>query len=238
MSAAEKLAKLAEAARERRQRRGDDRPDPAGPVYHMGTEATEAWRNAAREPLRRLREVKQGTRTPVEKMINTIVALIDARLSGKPETVVFDREDVCSKTTYYTKWRDDPDFVAALDEATQLAYDWKDGWAMSRIRLAAEKLQVAAPDMTDIAIAIAKRAFLANDDAAALRAVFGVLDRADVKTAVKSGVSMDASVSRSDVVNLADLDPAAAAAFLENTRVLQEMRRQSDDEDEDDAGPA
>lgn len=233
MSAAEKLAKLKEAVRARQAQQEAGHPDPTGPVYYMGTEATEAWKTAAREPLRRLREAKRGTRTPVEKMVNTIVAIIDARLSGLPESAVFDREDTCAKTTYYTKWLADEEFAAALEEATRLAYEWKDGWAMSRVRQAAEMLQVASPDMVAIALAVAKLTFTSGDYAAALRASFGALDRADVKTAVKSGVALDASVSRRDVVNLADLDPEAAAAFLANTQALRDL----DDEGDEDAGP-
>jgi hypothetical protein len=240
MSAEDKLARLAELARSKL---GKQEPtDPAGPVYHLGAAATAEWRRETREAFRRLRDAKERVNYPhTEKMVDTVVALVDARLSGEPETPVFDRPDTCAYQTYHAKWKHDPDFATCLADVTRLAREWKDNRVASKIREAAEKLAIAAPQMTDIAIATAVQAFQAGDHPAALRAAFGILDRADVKTAVKSGVAVNASVARSDVVNLTELDPDAANAFLANVRVLQETAGDEDEADAmhpmDDAGP-
>ena len=233
MSAEDKLARLAELARSKLGMQ--ESADPAGPVYHLGAAATAEWRRETREAFRRLRDAKERANYPhTEKMVDTIVALVDARLSGEPETPVFDRPDTCAYQTYHAKWKHDPDFAECLADVTRLAREWKDNRVASKIREAAEKLAIAAPQMTDIAIATAVRAFQEGDSQSALRAAFGILDRADVKTAVKSGVAVNAAVARSDVVNLADLDPAAAGAFLANVQVLKEIEDQGDE----DAGPA
>ena len=117
----------------------------------------------------------------VDKKRATIIALVDARLAGKPEESVWQLRGVCCRTTYHLKWKKDPIFADVLDEVDRLAHAWKDRRALEALRESAEMLALASP----AAVGVAIRA-MANDDVRiALSAAFGVLDRASPRTAAK-----------------------------------------------------
>lgn len=105
----------------------------------------ENWWPLAKAEFDALRE--EHSRHPhKEKMVNTIFYLVDARVSGKPETAVFVRPDVCSENTYYAKWRKDAAFAACLENVTRLALEWKDGRYARALKTAVERLQLASPN--------------------------------------------------------------------------------------------
>lgn len=194
------LAKLREASEKAAaQLPADDAGNPNSPdaikahaataksTYKMGDVATAEWRALAHEEFKKLREAKAKANYPhTQKMIDTIVALVDARIAGHPETPVFDRPDTCSATTYHTTWKHDKDFTDCLNNVTAFVRDWHDGRALRALEEAAEKLALAAP------IAVGKAISLIGygDASIALRAAFGVLDRAGVQTSTKQGGEM------------------------------------------------
>lgn len=146
-----------------------------------------------------------------EKKRATILALVDARLSGEPEESVWRRPGVCNRGTYHLKWKKDATFAEALAAVTTLARDWKDGRALRALQEAAEKLALAAP----VAVGRAINLLGSDDENIRLRAAFGILDRAGVETAQKS--SSTAEVKHDvefDVSQLADdeLDTLARIA--------------------------
>jgi hypothetical protein len=136
------------------------------------------WVTAARSELDRL------TGTNAAKKRATIIALVDARLAGTPETAVFGRKDTCSRNIYHSKWKHDPDFALSLENITRIAREWHDGRALRALELAAERLALAAP------VAAGRLVSLMQDQnsAVALRAAVGILDRAGKQTAAKQSV--------------------------------------------------
>ena len=112
----------------------------------------------------------------------TIIALVDARLAGKTEESVWQRDETCSRSVYHEKWKKDPTFADVLTKVTALARQWHNGRSLRALAQAAERLALASP------VAVAKAIAMLNslDDQVALRAAFGILDRAGVETAVKS----------------------------------------------------
>lgn len=117
----------------------------------------------------------------VVKKRATVLALVDARLAGRSENSVWSLPEVCNRTTYHNKWKQDPVFAAVLAEVTQLAREWKDTRAMEALRESAELLALASPEAVNVAI----RLLSGEDPYVQLRAAFGILDRAGVETAVK-----------------------------------------------------
>lgn len=148
--------------------------------------SSDDWRPLAKEAFDALREA-HSKHPHKEKMVNTIYHLVDARVSGKPETAVFGRKDTCSQNTYYAKWKNDPSFTACLDTVTALALEWKDGRFARALRTAAERLQLASPN------AAAKLVVLMGDrdPNIVFRAATAILDRAGVETAMKSSQSLE-----------------------------------------------
>jgi hypothetical protein len=117
-----------------------------------------------------------------EKKKATIIALVDARLAGKPEETVWGRPEVCNRRTYHMKWHHDPEFAAALAEVTRLATQWKDGRVVRALQDAAERMALASPVAAMKVIALLGSA----DENVRLRASFGILDRAGEETASKA----------------------------------------------------
>lgn len=112
----------------------------------------------------------------------TILALVDARIAGRPEETVWSLPDTCSRTVYQTKWKRDPVFGEVLERVTSLARTWKDGQGLRALAQAAERLALASP----VAVARAIAMLQSSDEQVVLRAAFGILDRAGVETAAKS----------------------------------------------------
>ena len=132
-----------------------------------------------------------------EKKRATVIALVDARLAGRPEESVWALDTTCTRSTYHGKWKHDPVFQQVLEAVDEIAHNWRDTRAIEALRKAAEMLALASP-----AAAMKAAAMLQVDDPAiVLRAAFGILDRADVITAAKSGVD----ISGKALVPLVDL---------------------------------
>lgn len=116
------------------------------------------------------------------KKINTVIALIDARLAGNSDASVFRRDDTCTRRVWYEKWSKDDtilDVLAQLEDIVRPAHDER---ALRAMMAAATRIQLASP----VAVGRAVQLIGSADEGVALRAAFGVLDRAGVATAAKS----------------------------------------------------
>lgn len=118
----------------------------------------------------------------LEKKRATVLALVDARLSQQSEETVWRRPDCCSRNTWHSKWKHDPVIVATVDAVQKLATGWRDAKMLQALQDAAEKLALASP----LAAMVAAQKLMSGDDKVALRAAFGILDRADFSTATKA----------------------------------------------------
>jgi hypothetical protein len=162
------------------------------------------WFDTAAAELDRLTGVHVG------KKRATILALVDARISGRSEETVWSLPETCNRSAYY-KWRkEDPIFFDVLTKVTGLARTWKDGAALRALAQAAERLALASP----VAVARAIAMLQSGDDRIVLQAAFGILDRAGVETAVKSrqevtGKDGGPQETRIEIV-YADVDPTEA----------------------------
>lgn len=200
------LAKMRELSQEAAAGLGDDVADnlpvpvqsalqsaqKAEPVHTLGTAATLEWKGIAQEEFNRLRRAKDGY-PHTQKMIDTIVALVDARLAGLPETPVFDRPDTCAAGTYHVKWKHDPDFAQCLETVTKLAQEWHDGRALRALETAAERLALASPG----AVAKLTEALVHSGDwNVMVRSAVAILDRAGVQTAMKQSGEMQALLTK------------------------------------------
>ncbi len=117
-----------------------------------------------------------------EKQRATVIALVDARISGRSEETVWSMPETCSRNIYHSKWKHDPVFAEVLANVSQSAQAWKDTEALRALRSAAKRLALASP------VAVGKLITLLNssDDNLVYRAAVGILDRAGVETAVKA----------------------------------------------------
>lgn len=134
------------------------------------------WETLAASELDRL------TNPHAAKKRATVIALVDARIAGRPEETVWTLPETCSRTVYHTKWKRDPVFAEVLEQVTAAARQWRDGTALRALAQAAERLALASP----VAVARAIALLQSSDEQVVLRAAFGILDRAGVETAVKS----------------------------------------------------
>lgn len=166
------------------------------------------WVIAARKELDRLKEPHR------EKKVATVIALVDARLSGQSEELIWDRDthpNVCARSVYHGKWKKNVLFMDVLRKVTELAQGWKDGEELRAIELAARKLRLASPVVADQLVSMAttgrvRRVVDAGgkpnviyENAAAgeiLRATLALLDRAGMETAVKSDARVDDGAPR------------------------------------------
>ncbi|MCP4427165.1 MAG: hypothetical protein GY803_21980 [Chloroflexi bacterium] len=185
----------------------------------------DAWKpgERARVEFEKLRQVKRGY-SHTEKMVNTIVAIVDAELSGRGVTAVFGRPETCSKNIYHTKWKYDPDFKACLTAVRGLATEWKDGEAGRAIATAAKMLKMAAPKAVQKAI----DSIDSYDPNVALRASLAVLDRGDVETAVKSTQVVDGEME----VKADDVKQSILGKMEQMRRALQRDGEQDNEETE------
>lgn len=139
-------------------------------------------------------ELARLTDPHVAKKRATIIALIDARLAGRSEETVFALPNTVSRTVYHAKWKFDPVFADVLEKATALAWQWHGGRSMRALAQAAERLALASP----VAVAKAIQMMQSLDDQVALRAAFGILDRAGLETAAKGPAGMSIEINYAD----------------------------------------
>jgi hypothetical protein len=169
---------------------------------------------AARSALDDLRQA-HNNHPHVEKMIRTILAIVDARLAGESETAVFGRPDTCNVKTYHTKWKLDPAFADCLGALSTLAKEWQDSRYVRSLQLATERLQLAAPTAAGKLVAL-----MANPDPnVQYRAATAILDRAGVETASKEGQLMNLILNNIDMTALTLVQIEA----LQNARSPQDV---------------
>ena len=133
-----------------------------------------------------------------DKKKATIVALVDAHLSGQSEETVWGRPETCARNTYHGKWKKDPIFAQVLADVDGLARGWKDGRSVRALGQAAERLALASP----VAVAKLIERLQSMDENIILRAATAILDRAGMETAAKSSSQADVEM---DVRGLAEL---------------------------------
>ena len=102
------------------------------------------WTAAATEALGRL----AGERH-YHKMRNTILALVDARLAGRSEETVWERDDTCSRNTYHAKWKRQALFVEVLAKVEKIAREWNDTEELRALREASRALALASPEAAE-----------------------------------------------------------------------------------------
>lgn len=146
---------------------------------------SEEWVGGAQATLSRL-----NGEVWADKKKATILALVDAHLSGQSEETVWGRPETCARNTYHLKWKKDPLFAAVLADVDGLARGWKDGRSMRALSEAAERLALASP----VAVAKLIERLKSQDESIILRAATAILDRAGMQTAAKSSqVDVDMS---------------------------------------------
>lgn len=139
-----------------------------------------SWEQAAAAALARLAEPH------LAKKKATVIALVDARLTGVSEETVWRRPDTCSRTIYHNKWKKEPVFASVLADVTKLAQEWRDGRATRALAEAAERLALASP----LAVGKLIQKLNSQDEKIVLRAALGILDRAGMETAAKAQVGL------------------------------------------------
>ena len=152
----------------------------SAPEQRSNPKDGDGWKQTIREQLSRLNGLQHE-----RKKKDTLIALIDANMSGKSEETVWEREDTCARSTWHEKWKRDPLIAEVLERARRLAHDWRDGLAANTLAEAAELLALESY------ASVEKAAYLrdkSDDDRVQLQAAFGILDRADIKTATKVDV--------------------------------------------------
>ena len=121
-----------------------------------------------------------------EKQRATVIALVDARISGRSEETVWSLPETCSRNIYHSKWKKEPTFAEVLASVTEIAQGWKDTESLRALKAAAKRLALASP------VAVGKLITLLNspDENIVYRAATGILDRAGVETAVKASTEV------------------------------------------------
>lgn len=120
-----------------------------------------------------------------KKKRNTIIQIVDARLSERSDASALLRPDTCSKTIFYNKWMKDPVFKEVLENATSSAKRYMDEENLRAIERAATLLQLASPRAVARLLALLD----SEEERIVLDASKSVLDRAGVATAIKSAVA-------------------------------------------------
>lgn len=143
------------------------------------------WVEAALEELERLPEPHR------EKKQATVIALVDAKLAGRSEESVWGLPTVCARSTYHGKWRKDPLFADVLERVGNLARGWVNGRSVRALQEAAERLALASP----VAVSTSIQHLQHPDGNVALRAAFGILDRAGMETAAKGSQRVENEVT-------------------------------------------
>lgn len=116
--------------------------------------------------------------TVIEKRRNTIIALVEARLNGTSEEEVWKRKDTCARRIYHEKWKKEEIFASTLAEVTKAARTVK---AQTALDNAIHKLSLNTEAAVDRVVELIQ----SIDGQVALRASFGLLDRAGLATAPK-----------------------------------------------------
>ena len=166
----------------------------SAPEQRSNPKDGDGWKQTIREQLSRLNGLQHE-----RKKKDTLIALIDANMSGKSEETVWEREDTCARSTWHEKWKRDPLIAEVLERARRLAHDWRDGLAANTLAEAAELLALESYASVQEAARLRDES---EDDRVRLQAAFGILDRADIKTATKVDV-------RNEVHHELDGDTAA-----------------------------
>jgi hypothetical protein len=190
---------------------------------------TPAWIDEAREEFEQLREIKRREKYPhVQKMIDTIIALVNADLSGESMASAFKRPETCAQNTYYEKWKKDPAFARCLENVKKLARKWHDGRVLRALDEASEKLIVEAPEMVGRLQQAIMRANLQGDNRTVIYGVINWLDRAGTETAVKN--AMQVGMDPDTVETVKD----SIMSKLAKTRsAIEEEQRQSDEAEQE-----
>jgi hypothetical protein len=143
----------------------------------------------------------------INKKRNTIIAVVDARLSGRSVESALNRPHTAHYNTYYRNWVKSENFVSVLNEVLDIAQRWQSEQAMEALQRAAHRLALASP------VAAGKLVQqLSHEDAAiVLRAAIAILDRAGIETARKSRSETTASV---DIRQLNELSDAELEAIV------------------------
>lgn len=162
---------------------------------HSNPKKNDGWKNAIFAELARLNGEQHE-----RKKKDTLIAIIDANMSGKSEETVWGREDTCARSTWHDKWKKDPLIFDVLERARRVAHSWRDNLAATTLAEAAELLALESYASVQTAAHLRDES---EDDRVRLQAAFGILDRADIKTATK--VDM-----RSEVHHELDGDTAAS----------------------------
>lgn len=153
-----------------------------------------------------------------QKKRDTIIALVDARLAGRPEESVWQLPGTVNRKNYHVKWKHDPDFKAALDAVHRLATVYKTNQQVNSLALAAQNLAISSPAAVATAVAL----LTSQDETVQLRAAFGILDRAGVETAQKGTVQQQmnadqfAQLSQEAAAKAKAINEAAGAAWDPN----------------------
>ena len=153
----------------------------SAPEQRSNPKDGDGWKQTIREQLSRLNGLQHE-----RKKKDTLIALIDANMSGKSEETVWEREDTCARSTWHEKWKRDPLIAEVLERARRLAHDWRDGLAANTLAEAAELLALESYASVEKAAHLRDKS---DDDRVQLQAAFGILDRAGALTAAKSDVS-------------------------------------------------
>lgn len=166
------------------------------------------WIAAAKNELDRLAEPHR------EKKRATVIALVDARLSGQSEELIWDREkfpNVCARSVYHGKWKKNALFMDVLAKVTELAQGWKDGEELRAVQSAVRKLRMATPAVADQLVGVAtlgrvrrvqqgvngaQVVFENASSAEVIRAAVALLDRAGIETAAKTDARVDDGAPR------------------------------------------
>lgn len=112
---------------------------------------------------------------------DTIIALVDARLNQRTDATAFRQVGTAHKITYHKSWKHDPTFVEVLAEVERLATHWRNMRQARHLAEAGDRLAQLTPS----AVTVLAKAMKSDDLNVALKAAFGVLDRAGMQTAAK-----------------------------------------------------
>ena len=145
------------------------------------------WLEAGLSELERIQNPERN------KKINTLIALIDARLAGQSDASAFKRADTVSRNIWYEKWSKDESIRDVLNKLELIARSVHDERAIRTMAAAASRIQLASAAAAGKAISLMS----SSDEAIALRASFGILDRAGVETATKNSVAHDGTIDHS-----------------------------------------
>lgn len=142
------------------------------------------WLELALHELDRLRGPE------LKKKRLTVIRLVDARLAGESDASVFRQAGTVGRDTWYKKWAKDPVTISVLANIEELISPARDRAALAAMAGAAGTMQLSSP----AAVARVIELMLSKDDAVALKAAFGLLDRAGMETAIKSTTAVEGEI--------------------------------------------